>query len=920
MYITDSDRKMLKKVIESSTDDSNKLLDLLENKLENLFKRKLRQVIANYEVIMENANDFIAIINQNLEFEEINEDIHKKKLGYGHKELIGNSVLDYIHPEDLRIIKEAFKSGFEEGKATASFRFKNKKGNYLWIESKGKLFTDRNEKQKAIIISRDISKKKELDKKLKKSEKEYKILINNLFDVAMKIDITGKIHYVSPQIESDYGYSVEEVIGTKIFDYMHQNDIKRVSNKFKELLKGQRTLSSEYRVKRKDGTYLWVLSRGRVINEGEQDFVIGFMRNIDKSKRVNEKFKESESKYRELFEGARDGFVMVDTDAHIKDANQAYCKMIGYSLEELRNLKSFYQITPKKWHDWEKKEIWEKKLLKHGHSGIYEKEYIRKDGTIVPIEVQAYTVFDEDKNVKYLWGVIRDITERKAAKQKIIKSEKKYRLLAENARDIIWVMDLNFNFTYMSPSVEEVRGYTVEEVMNQSLEELFTPESLKIAQQTIKKKLNPKKLKEPHYDARTTLELEHTCKDGSTVWVEVKMSLLRDNDGNPTGIIGVSRDITKRRDVEKRLEKSEEELRQKYEEQEILLDNINTQIWYLTDERTYGAVNKAHADFNGCKKKDLAFKDLYDIFPKDVAEICEKGNIEVFSTKRQIRSEEWLPHKSGERRLISITKTPKLDEKGNVEYVVCAAEDITEHKEYEEKLIRLNNLKSEILRRTSHELKTPLVSIKGFSSLLLKEFGNDLNGDAKIMVEEIQDGCKRLENLIKDILDSAKLESGKSKIKKKEYNLRNLVNTALKSLKGIIRSRKQDISLELNESLIIHVDKERFLEVLENVISNALKYTPPEGKILIKSKENKDKIIISIKDTGIGFTPEEKSQLFKQFGKIERYGEGYDLSIDGSGLGLYIAKKTAELHGGDIWMESAGRNKGSTFYISLPKS
>ncbi|MFP4621768.1 MAG: PAS domain S-box protein [Bacteroidales bacterium] len=129
-----------------------------------------------------------------------------------------------------------------------------------------------------------------------------------------------------------------------------------------------------------------------------------------------------------------------------------------------------------------------------------------------------------------------------------------------------------------------------------------------------------------------------------------------------------------------------ESLRKEQEERRILLDNIPTQIWYLTDESTYGAVNKAHAEFNGYTPEEMSFKRLYDIYPDDVTEICRQGNREVFVSSRPLHTEEWIPDGSGEFRLLSIIKNPKLDEHGKVEYVVCSAEDITERKQMEQAL------------------------------------------------------------------------------------------------------------------------------------------------------------------------------------------------------------------------------------------
>jgi PAS domain S-box-containing protein len=130
----------------------------------------------------------------------------------------------------------------------------------------------------------------------------------------------------------------------------------------------------------------------------------------------------------------------------------------------------------------------------------------------------------------------------------------------------------------------------------------------------------------------------------------------------------------------------EEALKEKNEEQALLLDNIETQIWYLTDVKTYGAVNRAHAVFLGINGENLEGKSLYDVLSKQEADVCVAGNVDVFEKKKQIHTEEWVKNGIGELRLLSITKSPKLNEKGVVKYVVCTAEDITESKQAVEKL------------------------------------------------------------------------------------------------------------------------------------------------------------------------------------------------------------------------------------------
>ncbi|MBD3322700.1 MAG: PAS domain S-box protein, partial [Chitinivibrionales bacterium] len=132
--------------------------------------------------------------------------------------------------------------------------------------------------------------------------------------------------------------------------------------------------------------------------------VIEYVRDITDRKLHEKALRETERRYRELFENSRDGYVFVNGEGQIIDANQAYCTMLGYSLEELQQMQNFYQITPKKWRQWEQDEIWTHRLLKNGYSGLYEKEYIRKDGSVFPVELQSYAFFDKNGTPEYLWG------------------------------------------------------------------------------------------------------------------------------------------------------------------------------------------------------------------------------------------------------------------------------------------------------------------------------------------------------------------------------------------------------------------------------------------------------------------------------------------------------------------------------------
>ena len=180
------------------------------------------------------------------------------------------------------------------------------------------------------------------------------------------------------------------------------------------------------------------------------------------------------------------------------------------------------------------------------------------------------------------------------------------------------------------------------------------------------------------------------------------------------------------------------------------------------------------------------------------------------------------------------------------------------------------------------------------------------------------DGSERLENLINELLESSSLEKNEIKLNLKEGDLASLIEHTLEELNEVIKMRNHSVILNLNDELLTKFDERKIHKVVSNLLLNAINYTPKKGQIKIYSDIKDSDIVISIEDDGIGLTKEEKQKLFRQFGKIERYGKGWDIGIDGVGFGLYNSKKILELHRGKIWVESEGKNRGSTFSFSIP--
>lgn len=237
-----------------------------------------------------------------------------------------------------------------------------------------------------------------------------------------------------------------------------------------------------------------------------------------------------------------------------------------------------------------------------------------------------------------------------------------------------------------------------------------------------------------------------------------------------------------------------------------------------------------------------------------------------------------------------------------------------------QKLVELNQMRKDIIIRVSHELKTPLNAIYGASQRLYEYLEKDFNSYLFKYVDIIKKGGNRLKQLISDIIDASKIDYNKMEIKREDENIVNIIKESIEELIYYANKRRIFLNVSFPKILVIEVDKIRIQQVVTNILSNAIKNTPPEGTINIKLLNYDDFVDLSIEDTGIGLTKEEKEQLFKRFGKIERYGRALGVDIEGSGLGLYISNEIVKLHNGRIIVESEGRHQGSKFTIRLYKN
>ena len=235
-----------------------------------------------------------------------------------------------------------------------------------------------------------------------------------------------------------------------------------------------------------------------------------------------------------------------------------------------------------------------------------------------------------------------------------------------------------------------------------------------------------------------------------------------------------------------------------------------------------------------------------------------------------------------------------------------------------ERLKELDHLKSDFVSNVSHELRTPLTAIKGAVDLILRQVPGPLNEKQIHYLARVRSNTQHLAGLINDLLDLSKIEEGKIELQAARVSLGGLVHEVMETLKPIAAEKPIELEVTtLEPSIVVFADRDKITQVLTNLIGNAIKFTPPHGRVTVSSASNDaDSLRVSVSDTGPGISADERERIFDKFYQVAENGGP---KPKGTGLGLSISKALVELHGGKIWVESEP-NGGSNFCFTLPLS
>lgn len=317
--------------------------------------------------------------------------------------------------------------------------------------------------------------------------------------------------------------------------------------------------------------------------------------------------------------------------------------------------------------------------------------------------------------------------------------------------------------------------------------------------------------------------------------------------------------------------------------------------------------NRGAENLYGYSDSEVIGQSISIIYPPEVKDDLDR-------ILRKIKEGEFIHHletvrmdRRGNRIPVSLTISPVLDDKGNVIGISSIARNISKEKE-------LDRLKDEFISLTSHALRTPLTAIKGLVSMIWEGDYGPMNKNLEKPLANISLSTERLIKLVNNLLNISRAQTGKLEFKLIVFSIQDQIEKVIKDLSPIAKENNIEIKFIRSEVLEVQADEEKSRDILNNLISNALKFTN-KGSIVVSVRQENDLVTVYVKDTGIGISEKDRVKLFQRFQQIANVTSK---QVTGTGLGLYLSKMLASKMGGDVWLVESELKKGSTFAFSLP--
>jgi PAS domain S-box-containing protein len=602
---------------------------------------------------------------------------------------------------------------------------------------------------------------------------------------------------------------------------------------------------------------------------------------------------QSEEVYKQIVESALDVICLTDPNGKFLFANFHALEIFGCSMEELRNKTIFDLISSD--HSDSVKSFFADQIQRKVESGYYE----------FPIESKAgkkywfghsVILIEDGKNIIGIQCISRDVTARKLVDQDSLPIT----TILDKTTEMVVITDKHGLIHYVNASFEKVTGYSRYEVVGKKINILSADtKSQEYIHNVWQEALSGKSWHGM---------VKNRKKDGTVYDEEMTITPVFDDFGKLVNIVEIKRDVTHEIKQREALQVAESRFKG-------IFENAMEGIYQTSVDGKLLMANKALLQMLGYESlqefKSLDIAQSVYVDPQDrvaFQKIMDKDG-------RVIDYEIKLRRKDGAEIFVLENSRVVKDSDGNILYYEGIMQDITKRKESDQAIRSLNAQKDKFLSIISHDLRAPFNSILGFSEMLLDETNEFSPTERKEFLLYIKQAAEQQLNLVNNLLEWSRLETGRIRFEQTPVNLKDLISRTIVSLLGNAMRKQINLFANIPEQITVNIDESLTSQLFGNLLSNALKFTPQQGKVWVDFVEiNEDFAKIAVRDTGVGIPPEDYNKLFRIDTKY--YSRGTE-GEEGSGLGLALCAEIVQKHGGKIEVQSE-LNKGTSFIFTLP--
>jgi len=856
--------------------------------------KKIRESEQRFRNIVEQAPDPILILKgENMTLEVANDPLLK----------VWNIDKSSFGKPFLEILPEMKGQGFLETLRDVYFNDKILKG-----EETPAVFTGKNGKKRVLyfnyvyqpyreddgtisgvlVLATDVTKQVIAQQKIRESEKNYRHLVTHLPVALYTCDAAGHILLYNQAAINLWGRvpqaGIEKWNGAFRLYKADGSPLPLDKAPMAIALKEGRIEQFEIIIERRDGSRRNVIPFPQLLygTDGKISGALNMMHDITEEKKAA----ANNAILASIVQSSDDAIISKSTKGIITSWNPSAERMFGFTTEEMIGQSILKIIPPGRLEE----ETYILSQLQAGKSiDHFETKRLIKSGNTIDISLTISPIRDKEGKIIGISKIARDITEAKKAESLLRISENRFRTLTGSLPQLIWTADKDGTVDFFSQQWYDYTGSTPDESFGNNWQQYIYPQHV------------AKVLSRWQHSRQTgkpiVVEFQLRAKDDSYKWFYVIGNPIKDASGDIIKWIGALTDIDEQKKTETILKESEKRFR-------LLAESLPQLVWVTDEKGNSEFVSLKWEEYTGFRLSMLDEKWKSIVHPDDletIMQIWKESLITCIPYKSEVR----LKSKTGEYRWFAAIGEPVFNNENKVIKWVGAFSDIHHLKKEQQR-------KDAFLSMASHELKTPVTTIKAYgeiAELMLEQKGDE---QTLAIQRKMSKQVNKLTTLITDLLDNIRVEKGKLIYTETRFDFNDLVRDIVDDMQKINPHFK--ITYHSDKEVKLFGDMDKIGQVINNLITNAIKYAPGTDEIILDMKIENEGVHLSVKDFGIGIPAEDQPHIFEQFYRVNGDSQS---TFPGMGIGLYICSEIISRQGGKIWVEST-MGKGSTFYIWLP--